>query len=89
MHRTRRAVLALATLAAAGLVAGDLGTGGAPVGDPCASYTIPAEELGGSEAAFATTVTASCDDGDGTIRPCQVGAAEEDGDLPVTCPRAD
>ncbi|NHA01140.1 hypothetical protein G5V59_18155 [Nocardioides sp. W3-2-3] len=89
MHRTRRAVLALTTLAATGLVAGDLGAGGAPAGDACASYTIPAEDLGGRDEAFATDVIATCYDGDGVTRTCEVGAPGQDGDLPVTCRPAD
>ncbi|MEV5000240.1 hypothetical protein [Nocardioides sp. LML1-1-1.1] len=85
MHRTRRAVLALTTLAAAGIVAGDLDTGSTSVGYTCASYTIPAEELGGRDEAFATTVMATCYDGGGVTWRCEVGAPEPDGDLPVTC----
>ncbi len=88
MHRRRRAVLALATLAGAGLVAGDLGPGGASVGDACAPSTISADDLGGRDEAFATDLVVPCDD-NGTIRPCVADDPDENGDVRVTCPRAD
>lgn len=88
MHRTRRAVLALTTLAAAGFVAGDLGTGGASAADACAPSTISAEDLGGRDQAFATDLVVTCDD-HGTIRPCAADGPDENGDVRVTCERAD
>lgn len=87
------ATAVLLTVAGWGLAAcgheNDLDTGSTSVGDACASYTISADELGGEDEAFATTVTATCDDGDGVNRPCAVAAPDEDGDRAVTCEQAD